>query len=73
MGGGERGKLGFSQYWGKGGYPNDVAVHDGHNGIMTFRIESLRAEKRSAGELLYRFVCTKPINRTFDQFRSALL
>ncbi len=52
-----------------GWYPGGVAVHGGYNGIKTFQNESLRAEKRSTGELLCRFVGMKPINRTFDQIR----
>jgi len=59
-----------SHYWEMGGSiwgGVAVAVYDGHNGIMAFWNESLRAEKHSSGEqLLYRFVCMKPINRSFD-------
>jgi hypothetical protein len=49
-----------------------VAVHDGNNGIMNFGNESLRAEKRSSGELLYRFVCMKPTNRSVDHLLNVL-
>ena len=41
-------------------------VHDGHNGIMAFGTNLLGPRSVPLGNFIYKFVCTKAINRFSD-------